>query len=273
MADNDFISRIEAGRRAVMAQTELLHREFGRAQSQWKADGTRVTAVDLAISEGIVRELGAQFDDDYFSEELLNAEGPVPATRRFAWVLDPIDGTNNYAMGIAHCAISLALLENGEPVYGFVYDLARRTLIEGGRGLGVTDGDRPARVKETPPEPQSMIGFHSPYDRKYAPHAAVLTEHFKIRGLGSSTLHLAYVACGILDGVVDHNVKVWDIAAAVALVRAAGGEVQFLNGDPFPLRAFDQKMGRIFYIAGNRAVCGRLRELLGPKEPEPTAGW
>jgi len=263
MSSPDLLVRIEAAKRAVLAQTELLHREFGRATSNWKYDGTRVTPVDIAISEGIVRELSAQFpDDDFFSEELTQAEAPIPATKRFAWVLDPIDGTNNYAMGIAHCAISLGLFEGGQPAYGVVYDLARRTLMHGGPGLGLFDGDRPARVQTTAPDAQMLIGFHSPYDRSFARHATALVQNFKIRGLGSSTLHLAYVAVGILGGTVDHNVKIWDIAAAVPLCLAGGGEVHFLNGDQFPLRTFDLKMKRIFYIAGNATVCARLRELL-----------
>jgi myo-inositol-1(or 4)-monophosphatase len=263
MSSSDLLARITAAQRAVSAQTALMHREFGRAASNWKSDGTRVTPVDIAISEGIVRELGAQFpDDDYFSEELTHADAPISLTKRFAWVLDPIDGTNNYAMGIAHCAISLALLENGQPVYGVIYDLARRNLIHGGPGFGVTDGDRNVQVKSEALHAQSMIGFHSPYDKRYAHHAQTLVENIKIRGLGSSTLHLAYVAVGILDGTVDHNVKVWDIAAAVPLCLAGGGQVQFLNGAQFPLRQFDLKMGRIFYVAGNANVCARLRELL-----------
>jgi myo-inositol-1(or 4)-monophosphatase len=256
-------TRIEAARHAVLAQTELLHREFGRARSDWKPDGTRVTPVDLAISEGIVRELTAQFpDDDFCSEELAHGEQPMPLARRFAWVLDPIDGTNNYAMGLAHCAISLALLERGEPVYGVVYDLARRTLMHGGPGHGLWDGERAVQVQMTPPDAQTMLGFHSPYDKRFAPHATAMVENFKIRALGSSTLHLAYVAAGILGGTVDHNVKIWDIAAAVALCRAGGGEVQFLNGNPFPLRQFDLKMARIFYVAGNAAVCAKVRAVL-----------
>ncbi len=165
-------------------------------------------------------------------------------------------------MGIAHCAISLALLEHGGPVYGVIYDLARRVLIHGGPGYGVFDGERAVRVKTEPLHAQSMIGFHSPYDKRYAHHAQTLVENIKIRGLGSSTLHLAYVAVGILDGTVDHNVKIWDIAAAVPLCLAGGGLVQFLNGEQFPLRQFDLKMGRIFYVAGNAAVCAKLRELL-----------
>jgi myo-inositol-1(or 4)-monophosphatase len=240
------------------------HAEFGRAKSHWKYDGTRVTPVDVAISENIVRLLSAQFhDDQVFSEELAETDEALPVTSRFFWVLDPIDGTNNYATGIAHCAISLGLFEDGQPVYGLVYDMSRRVLIHGGPGRGLFDGERPACVKAGLPNTQSMLGFHSPYDRKYAQHASALVENFKIRGLGSSTLHLAYVAIGILDATVDHNVKIWDIAAAVPLCLAGGGEVQFLSGEQFPMRTFDLKMGRIQYIAGNASMCARLRELLG----------
>lgn len=263
MTSSELLSRIEAGKRAVLAQTALMHRDFGNVKSEWKYDGTRVTAADVAISEGIFRELGAQFDDDYFSEELALTEEPIPLSKRFSWVLDPIDGTNNYATGIPYCAISLALLENGMPVYGIVYDMARKTLIHGGPGFGVQDGGREAHVKSTPPDAQSMLGFHSPYDRGFAHHATTLVENFKIRGLGSSTLHLAYVAVGLLDGTVDHNVRIWDIAAAVPLVWAAGGEVQFLNGEQFPMKVFNLKMNRIQFVAGNAIVCAKLRALLG----------
>jgi myo-inositol-1(or 4)-monophosphatase len=263
MSSADLLSRINAGKTVVLARTELLHAEFGRAKSNWKHDGTRVTPVDIAISEAIVRELTEQFPaDQFFSEELAVTDKPTPVTARFVWVLDPIDGTNNYAKGIANCAISLALLENGQPVYGFVYDMGRRVLIHGGPGLGLFDGERPAKVKEMQLDKESLVGFHSPYDRKFAHHAQRIVEVFKIRGLGSSTLHLAYVAIGVLDGTIDHNVKIWDIAAAVALCLAGGGEVQFLNGEQFPMRQFDLKMSRIQYVAGSKTFCARACELL-----------
>jgi len=267
MSSSDLLLRTEAARVAVQAQTELLHREFGRAKSHWKSDGTRVTAVDVAISEGIVAELQRRFpQDQFFSEELTDAPAPLPVTSRFSWVLDPIDGTNNYAMGIAHCAISLALLENGHPVYGVIYDLARRSLMHGGPGFGLFDGERAACVRTDPPGPQTMIGFHSPMDKRHAGDAGRIVREFKIRSLGSSTLHLAYVAVGILDGTVDHNVKIWDIAAAIPLVLAGGGQVEFITPAPIPLRTFDLKMGRIFYFAGSPLMCAHLRKVLESRE-------
>jgi myo-inositol-1(or 4)-monophosphatase len=264
MSSAELLARIDAAKKAVMSQTDLLHRDFGRAQSKWKSDGTRVTAVDVAISENIVKVLGQQFPaDQFFSEELAETDQPTPVTARFVWVLDPIDGTNNYATGIAHCAISLALLENGLPVYGVIYDMSRRTLMYGGPGYGLWDGDRAAMVKTTAPTGQSLIGFHSPYDNGFSGQAQIIIESFKIRGLGSSTLHLAYVAVGILDATIDHNVKIWDIAAGVPLCLAGGGQVQFLNGDQFPMKVFDLKMSRIRYIAGSPEMCAHVRKLLG----------
>jgi myo-inositol-1(or 4)-monophosphatase len=259
----ELLVRIEAAKRAVLAQTEFFHREFGRAPSEWKSDGTRVTAADIAISEAIFRELGSAFPgDELLSEELGDGSAPVVLAARFAWVLDPIDGTNNYATGLPYCAISLALLEHGTPVYGVIYDLARRTLMHGGPGLGAWDGEQPVRVKIQEKPGQRMLGFHSPMDKTYAPHAKLLVERFKIRALGSSTLHLAYVGAGLLDATVDHNVKVWDIAAAVPFCQGAGGEVRYLKTPLFPLTVFDLKMPRVPFIASSPAVCDELERLL-----------
>ncbi len=263
MPSSDLLTRIAAAKSAVLAQTDLLHREFGRAESRWKADGTRVTAIDIAISENIFRELQAQFPDDQFlSEELTETKTPIPVTAAFSWVLDPIDGTNNFALGIPHCAISLGLCFQGEPVYGVIYDLSRRTLMHGGPGFGVWDGERAVRVNTTAPHKDSIVGLHSPTDKTLLPMASGVMSQFKIRGLGSATLHLAYVAAGLLDGCVDFNVKIWDLAAAIPLCRAAGGEVHFLNGEQLPIRQFDLKMKGIIYLAGSPVMCARLRELM-----------
>ncbi|MBL9200752.1 MAG: inositol monophosphatase family protein [Opitutaceae bacterium] len=256
--------RAEAARRAVLAQAPLLHREFGRAKSQWKSDGSRVTAVDVAISEGIFHELGVQFpDDQFFSEELGDFSRPIPVTARFSWVLDPIDGTNNFALGLPHCAIALALLEQGEPIFGAIYDHSRRVLMHGGPGFGVHDGSRAVQVGTAPFTRETIVGFHSPAEPALLPAASAIVSAFKVRALGSATLHLAYVAAGLLDGCVDFNVKIWDLAAAIPLVEAGGGEVHFLNGPQLPLNRFDLHMGRIVYVAGGPAMCSRLRELAG----------
>jgi myo-inositol-1(or 4)-monophosphatase len=89
--------------------------------------------------------------------------------------------------------------------------------------------------------------------------------HFKIRGLGSATLHLAYVAAGLFGGAVDFNVKIWDLAAAIALLRGAGGEILFMNGAQLPMKAFDLRMARIVYVAGSPAMALRLAGLVSAR--------
>lgn len=263
----ELTQRIEAAKAAVRAETALLHSEFGRAESRWKSDGTRVTAVDIAISENISRFLQAAFpDDQVFSEELPDTGGPIPVTSRFGWVMDPIDGTNNFALGIPYCAISLALIEHGEPVYGVIYDLGRRVLMHGGPGFGVHDGEQLKRVSTEEPNTESLIGFHSPSDKKMVPAADAVIMHFKIRGLGSATLHLAYVAAGLFGGAVDFNVKIWDLAAAIPLLREGGGQIIFINGEQLPMKAFDLKMSRIMYVAGAPKMALRLAALVSAPE-------
>jgi myo-inositol-1(or 4)-monophosphatase len=262
----ELTQRIEAAKNAVQVETALLHQEFGRAESRWKSDGTRVTAVDIAISENIFRSLRAKFpEDQMFSEELPEGGKPIPVTSRFGWVMDPIDGTNNFALGIPFCAISLALIEHGEPVYGVIYDLARRVLMHGGPGFGMHDGDVPKRVSNEDPNPESLIGFHSPNDKTMVPAADAVIMHFKIRGLGSATLHLAYVAAGMFGGAVDFNVKIWDLAAAIPLLREAGGQIIFINGEQLPMKAFDLKMRQIMYVAGSPKMALRLAALVSAR--------
>ena len=125
-----------------------------------------------------------------------------------------------------------------------------------------TARSRRGSVRSGAPDGHSLIGFHSPVDKAYAEEGKRLIENFKIRGLGSSTLHLAYAAIGLLDGVVDHNNKVWDIAAACALCAEAGVEIHYLLNPPFPLREFTLQAPRVQYAAGNPAMVARLLEVL-----------
>lgn len=251
--------RIEAGSAAVAASIAYLRGHFGRVTSEWKQDGSRVTAADLEITRQILGSIGRAFPEDQcFSEESDPGQGEIALQAEYAWVLDPIDGTNNYALGIPSCAVSLGLVRAGEPVYGWVYDYARDCMLRGGPGYGVWDGDRPAGLQTDPLGPQSVIGINAPFDSARIPELLGVLRRHKIRCLGSSTLHLAYAATGLFAGALDHNVKVWDIAAATALMRAAGGEVRTLDRQVFPMRTFSVSMKRIRFVAGSPAVCDSL---------------
>ena len=123
---------MNAARVAIRNQTGFFNQQRGRVVSEWKPDETRVPFADFAISEKVCEELRRSFPEDQFlSEESGLLDEVVPVESRYAWVLDPIDGTNNYALGMSACAISLALLKQGKPVYGLIYDGSTGELCNG----------------------------------------------------------------------------------------------------------------------------------------------
>lgn len=256
--------RINAGRVAVQAQTALFARQFGQVVSEWKADHTRVTFADFAIAENVFALLQRDFsNDDYCSEEANPSDEVLSLNAKFAWVIDPIDGTNNYALGFPICAISLALLHDGVPVYGFIYDYSSDSLLEGGAGFGLQCNQQRVHRDRMAANAQSMLGLHFPMAPDLVDRLKPLLAKYRVRCLGSGTLNAAYVATGYLTGVVDFQIKVWDIAAAYALCAGTEIRFQFLAGSPFPLKRFHPQMGCCPYWAGTEYFCKELQALLG----------
>jgi len=256
--------RINAGRVAVKAQTAFFGRQFGQVASEWKADDTRVTFADFAISENVFAALRRDFaEDDYCSEEANPLDEVLTLGAGFAWVIDPIDGTNNYALGFPVCAISLALLHDGMPMYGFIYDYSTDALLEGGAGFGLQRNQKTVNRDRMAADAQTMLGLHFPIDLELLDKLKPLLAKYRVRCLGSGALSAAYVATGYLTGVVDFRVKVWDIAAAYSLCAGAGVAFRFLEASPFPLRAFHPQTDFCPYLAGTDAVCEELQCQLG----------
>ena len=261
---SELAARLSAGAEVVLGNRAFFREHFGRVESLWKEDGSRVTQADLELTRRILGALSERFpSDELFSEEGDPKAGPTRLKAPFSWILDPVDGTNNYALGIPFCAISLALLHEGMPVGGWLYDFSRERLIRGGPLWGAFEDERPVRVQAGLPGPQSVIAINAPMDpTRIREIEGVLARH-KIRCLGSSALHLAYAGTGLVHGALDHNVKVWDIAAGAAVLAGAGGEFRPLNAEVFPLRAFDLSGPRIPFVAGNPSTCDHLQALLG----------
>ena len=237
--DEQLRHRINAGRVAVRNQVDFFRRQFGQVSSEWKPDDTRVTFADFAISERLVTELRRDFPtDDFCSEEANPLDEVLELEGDFAWVIDPVDGTNNYALGFPLCAISVGLLYKGFPVYGFIYDYSIGELLEGGPGFGVLQGQRKLEPNKTDAHRQHIIGCHFPLKKEQVSQLGPLFERYRIRSIGSSALMFAYVATGYLSGAIDYRVKVWDIAAACAICAGAGLPFHFINDAPFPVQAF-----------------------------------
>jgi myo-inositol-1(or 4)-monophosphatase len=257
--DHQIRHRINAGRVALRDQIPFFKRQFGEVSSEWKEDDTRVTFADFAISEKLFAELRRDFARDDFCSEESNPQDEIQQLEaRFGWVVDPIDGTNNYALGCPLCAISLALLCDGVPIYGYIYDHSTQALFEGGREFGLLRNgkrvDRDAKAADA----QTMIGLHFPLPETQLKPLLPIISQYRVRSLGSGALMATYVATGYLSGAIDYNVKVWDIAAAYALCQAVGVGWQFVGDCPFPLRKFHARMECSPYVAGSEAFIEQL---------------
>ena len=255
--------RVQVGIQAVESQVPLFRRLFGKVDSLWKADRSRVTEADLAISQNAEGQILTAFpEDQFFSEETQVCDLPQNIESEYVWVIDPVDGTNNFALGMSTCAISLGLLRNGYPAYGWVYDASRDVVMRGGKGWGSRDGQFamiPSNRNEDSEFYMACDGLSS--DRIFRYLSPLRGAGIKFRNLGSGTLHLAYLANGLLDGSISSRVNIWDIAAAYAFGQAVGSEFHFLDESIFPVTQFDVQAPKINYYAGTAAFCRKVERI------------
>lgn len=256
--------RINAAVAAVEEQRTFFDRNFAAVASEWKPDESRVTFADFAISERIFALLRKDFPGDHFcSEESSPADERQCLQEPYTWILDPVDGTNNYALGMPECAISLALFFRGEPVYGVIYDFSHRRVVHGGPGHGIYFGQRRQSVPEHGLS-TGLMGIQFPIPGPFLPGCLQLIGRYRQRILGSTALVAMYAGLGVLDGVVDFRAKVWDMAAAAAIIKASGRELHFIGESPFPLKSFHPDDPAVPFYAGSSAFCLEVQALLGP---------
>ena len=252
-ADPVLQDRILAGHQAILAQVEYFRANFGQAESRWKKDGTRVTIVDETISHELFLLLQKDFPkDDYCSEEEAETPQPIPTKAEFCWILDPVDGTNNYAVGIPECCISLGLLRHGMPVYGFIYDYGRDNLLQGGKGYGAIEGTNPVFAATELVNEKLTYCMHFPIPPKSLDALTPALGVWRIRCPGSAAVGLANVATGRLDGCLEYRAKPWDCAAGYPICEGAGAAFHFLGEPIFPLQSFSPTMSSCPFRVGSK---------------------
>lgn len=233
----------QGGRHAVAA--------CAGARVGWKGPGDRVTDVDVAIESRFVEQIRARFPDDgIVAEERLAAD---PGAREFVWVVDPLDGTNNYALGIPCYAVSIGVLRGGLPHAGVVHDPNSGFTCWARRGHGASAGERPLVLESRPLSAASNVSSRVPLDPDLTPIVMGWLQRYKFRGFGSVALHLAYAAIGALDVVLDHKATLWDVAGGAAVLLEAGGSMTDPYGRPlFPPDPAAYRGAPMPFLAGNR---------------------
>jgi myo-inositol-1(or 4)-monophosphatase len=144
------------------------------------------------------------------------------------WVVDPLDGTFNYCRQTPICCVAIALMVGDAPVLGVTFDFNRNEMFEAIVGEGARLNGHPMCIAKSRPKEQAVLATGFSVYRQYDQETLKrYTRHFldykKVRMIGSAALSMAYVACGRFDIYLDDNAMLWDVAAGVALVQAAGG--------------------------------------------------
>ncbi len=186
-------------------------------------------------SENLIRERLARTKLPVIGEEIGGDSSLLDRSEPY-WSVDPLDGTYNYLRGLPSTCVSIGLWRGRRPVLGVIYDFWRDELFAGGAGLGLTLNGRALQPRWAPDIARAVLctGFPSTADRSGEGVRGFVrrVEQFKkIRMIGSAALALAYVSCGRADAYFEESIKLWDIAAGLALVEGAGG---FVRVDPVP---------------------------------------
>jgi myo-inositol-1(or 4)-monophosphatase len=195
-----------------------------------------VTEVDHASEKAIIGVITKNFPEHHIlSEEC----GDLVQDSQYKWIIDPIDGTVNFAHRIPICCISIGIEHQGKMVLGAIYNPYMKELYVAERGKGATLNDRPIRVSNKQKVENACLVTGFPYTYLDEPNGPLqVFERFIRRGipvrrLGSAAIDLAWVAAGRFDGFYEHKLQAWDSAAGFLMVEEAGGRVTDLKGKPY----------------------------------------
>ncbi len=221
---------------------QILLEKFGRKINiSLKGDINLVTEADLASEKLIIERIRSYYPKhSILAEESGESSAVVDGDKRWKWIVDPLDGTTNYAHGYPCFAVTLALEHDGEIVVGVTFDPTRNEMFSAEKGSGAHLNNRQIRVSETEKLADSLVVTGFPYNFKGKEDFAKHLNEFLIRSRGvrrdgSAAIDMAYVACGRFDGFWEEGLNPWDVAAGKLLIEEAGGKLSYYDGSPFSI--------------------------------------
>jgi myo-inositol-1(or 4)-monophosphatase len=233
MLKSTLIKAVEAGARVMQNYFEG---EFKISNKE--GVNNLVTEADIASETAIIDVIRESYPDHFIlSEEV----GEIIMDSEYKWIIDPIDGTVNFANGIPLCCVSIGLEKNGEVIMGAVYNPMYKEFFFAQRGFGATLNDKKLKVSNKDEVDSACLVTGFPYtylDMANGPlqiFDKFIRRGIPVRRLGSAAIDLCWVAAGRFDGFYEHKLQAWDSAAGTLMVTEAGGRVTDFNGEKYSL--------------------------------------
>jgi myo-inositol-1(or 4)-monophosphatase len=195
-----------------------------------------VTEADHAAEKAIFDVIRVDYPDHYILSE---ESGAIVQESSYKWIIDPIDGTVNFANGIPLCCVSIGIERNGEMLMGAVYNPFLNELFFAQKGFGATLNDKQIHVSNKTEVIKSCLVTGFPYTYLDQPNGPLevfqklIRNGVPVRRLGSAAIDLCWVAAGRFDGFYEHKLNAWDSAAGFLIVEEAGGKVTDFTGAPY----------------------------------------
>jgi len=253
------MKELQTIKKAALAGGDILAEKFGKVTYRLKGRANLLTEADLASQKRIISIIRDAFPDDGFMAE----ESPVERTANGRmWIIDPLDGTTNYAHGFPAAAVSIGFAEHGRVKAGGVYDPFRKELFLASRGGGAFLNGKKLRVSKVPSVAKALLVTGFPYDRAENAdfYCGFFSEFMRlshdVRRMGVASLDMCWLAAGRTDGYWEFGLKPWDVAAGQVIVEEAGGTVTDFSGKPW---AADQAMGSQTLTANAKLHAEMLR--------------
>jgi len=225
---------IEAAKAGAAEVQRFFQKEFKITNKE--GVNNPVTEADHAAEKAILAVIRSRFPEHYvLSEEA----GEIIQDSNYKWIIDPIDGTINFAHGIPINCVSIGIEKDGEMILGAVYNPHLNEFFLAEKGAGATLNDQPIQVSKESSAIHSCLVTGFPYTYINSPNGPLevfdrfIRQGVPVRRLGSAAIDLCWVACGRFDGFYEHKLEAWDSAAGFLMVEEAGGRVTDFDGNRY----------------------------------------
>ncbi|MBO6586589.1 MAG: inositol monophosphatase [Gracilimonas sp.] len=249
----NYSKELEVAKQAAKEAATTIREFVGKTSLDVKLKGKNdlVTDADVKSEKKIIEVIEDAFPNDQILAEESKAKASIPEGR--IWIIDPIDGTTNFAHSFPVYCVSIALWENREPKVGLVYEVANDELFTATEGGGAYLNEERIWISQNEDPSSSLIGTGFPYnnlnlvDNYLKLFKRMMEKTHGVRRPGSAAWDLCNVACGRFEGFYEYGLSPWDVAAGVLIIKEAGGVITDWKGEGDWL--FGQRI-----IAGNASV-------------------